>query len=144
MTDQQYLNKAVEGFKKVWIFSQLKIVMPDFCQLHVLSEYLVEPHCRRVKKRPILFVAISHRWAIKFHLSFRQVFCIDAFFRSSHQLISNNISRPQKRVLRKVRVTRCYLGILVTEYLLHLIQRTSRIHEKAGKAVPQVVQAHIL
>ena len=59
----------------------VKMVTPDICQPHVLSEDLVEPHCRRSKKRPILFVAISHRWAIKFHLSYQQVFCIYAFFR---------------------------------------------------------------
>ena len=75
------LNKSVENSKRVWIFNMLKMGTPDICQLHVLSEYLVESHCRRVKKRPILFVAISHRWAIKFYLSYRQVFCIHAFFR---------------------------------------------------------------
>lgn len=74
------LNKSVENSKKVWIFNMLKMDTSDICQLHVLSEYLVESHCRRVKKRPILFVAISHRWAIKFYLSYQQVFCIYAFF----------------------------------------------------------------
>jgi len=60
------------------------------------------------------------------------------------QFLPDDIGRPQKRVLGKVRVSCRYLGILVSEYLLHLVQRASRVHEKAGEAVPQVMQAHIL
>ena len=122
----------------------LKMATPNVHQLHVLSTYLVESHYQRVKRRPILSVAISHRWAIKFNLHTNRFSASMPFSSHITQLIADDIGRSQKRVLREMCVACRYLGILVTEYPLYFIQRASRVHEKAGKAVPQIVQAYIL
>jgi len=66
------------------------------------------------------------------------------FFSLLSQFLSDDIGRSQKRILCKVCVACRHLGILVSEYLLHLVQRTSRVYEKAGEAVTQVMQAYIL
>ncbi len=67
-----------------------------------------------------------------------------SFFFLLPQFLPDYIGRPQKRILGKVRVAYRHLGVLVSEYFLDLVQRTSRINEKAGKAVPQVVQTYVL
>lgn len=54
-----------------------------------------------------------------------------------------SIGRINQRVLAQVSVALSGLDLGVTENLLHLVQATAGVHQKAGKAVAQVMDADI-
>ena len=53
------------------------------------------------------------------------------------------LSRTQQTVLAQVRIPLCHDNAGMAQYLLHFVQAATRVDKKAGKAVAQVVYAHI-